>query len=123
MSSRGGEQRRLRKGGCNQLVGEHLFLPKLAFLHPVPSGLDGYVTVTSPLPWDGRFILEVADLLTVKTQVRKLGITLGLEAREVDSILENNKDNINEAAYKVLQKWFQGQTHRTTAYVHLNNLL
>ena len=68
-------------------------------------------------------IVDVGNHLTEKPQIRELGVTLGLKAREVDSILENNKDNINEAAYKVLQKWFQGQTHRTTAYVHLNNLL
>ena len=68
-------------------------------------------------------IVEVADLLTEKSQIRKLGITLGLKAREVDSILENNKDNINEATYKVLQKWFQTQSSRATAYANLNRAL
>ena len=68
-------------------------------------------------------VVEVADHLTEKNQVRKLGFTLGLEVRQVDSILENNKDNINEAAYKVLQKWFQRQSNRRIAYINLNRAL
>ena len=54
-----------------------------------------------------------------KFKIRELGLNLNLNAADVDSILENNKDNINEAAYKVLHKWFQGQSGRTTAYVNL----
>ena len=68
-------------------------------------------------------IVDVGNHLTEKPQVRKLGVTLGLEAREVDSILEYNKDNINEAAYKVLQKWFQSESSRTTVYANLNTAL
>ena len=68
-------------------------------------------------------IVDVGKHLTEKPQIRELGVTLGLKAREVDGILENNKDNINEEAYKVLQKWFQGQPNRITAYVNLHRAL
>ena len=76
-----------------------------------------------PVEVNDMHIVDIAEFLTEKPQIRKLGVTLGLKAREVDSILENNKDNINEAAYKVLQKWFQGQSNRAVAYVNLTEAM
>ena len=68
-------------------------------------------------------ILDVAKLLTDKFKIRELGFNLNLNAADVDSILENNKDNINEAAYQVLQKWLHGQSKRTAAYINLKRAL
>ena len=68
-------------------------------------------------------IVAVAKLLTDKFKIRELGMNLYLNAAEVDSIMENNKDNINEAAYQVLQNWLHGQSKRTTAYVNLKKAL
>ena len=60
-------------------------------------------------------ILAVAKQLTEIFQIRELGVKLGSKATNVHSVLENNKDDINEAAYKVLRRWFQGQSDRKTA--------
>ena len=64
-------------------------------------------------------MLDVAKLLTDVFQIRVLGVKLGLKSTQVDSILENNKYDINEAAYKVLQKWLQGESERGIAYANL----
>ena len=63
--------------------------------------------------------MAVAKLLNDKFTIRELGLNLNLNSADVNSILENNKDNINEAAYQVLQKWLHGQCERKTAYVNL----
>ena len=68
-------------------------------------------------------IVAVTKLLTDKFKIREFGLNLHLNAADIDSILENNKDNINEAAYQVLQKWLHGQSKRSAAYVNLKQAL
>ena len=58
-----------------------------------------------------------------KFDIRQLALELGLKSQNVDSIFENNKNDINEAAYRVLQKWLYMENNRKDAYVKLQEAL
>ena len=68
-------------------------------------------------------IWSLAKLITSKQQLRDLALNiLKLPANIVDSALHDEKE-IQNAAQKVLQTWYQGQNNRQEAYRKLYTAL
>ena len=68
-------------------------------------------------------MLEVRDRVTDKNILIDLGNKLGLKEHEIDAILQNYKDDIRNAAYKVLQKWRNNEPDAVKAVNHLAKAL
>ena len=64
-------------------------------------------------------LLDLSKRLTDKLMVRLLGNKLGLPSHDVSRCLTDNSQNIGEAAYNVLQIWFQKQDSRSSAWEEL----
>ena len=50
-------------------------------------------------------LLDVSKHITNKSELRCLGIGLGLESNEIRTIEHNHRDDINDAGYQVLSVW------------------
>ena len=63
--------------------------------------------------------LKVAFWLSKELVIRNLGLHLGIESYKLDTIFQNKKDDITEAAHEVLQEWRKRQPSSTEAYQNL----
>ena len=73
--------------------------------------------------------LEGSDLVTISQRVsdrsilRKLGFKLKIEQHEMDSVLHNNRDDIHEATYVVVNIWFANQQNTEQAFLDICDAL
>ena len=69
-------------------------------------------------------LLNVAFEVSNRSDVLKLGVNgLDMQINEVETSLQNNKDDIRMAMYDVLKKWKNTQGDRRAAYTVLSNAL
>ena len=59
--------------------------------------------------------MDLSQKITNASDLRKLANDLRIEQSIVDSELNNHPTNINEAAYRVLSKWFKSQENSDCA--------
>ena len=64
-------------------------------------------------------LLAVSRKLTKRSNIRTLGIYLGVEDCKLETILQNNEDDLAEAAYEMLNEWNHGQQNSKEAYTNL----
>ena len=64
-------------------------------------------------------MLSVAYQLTSESDIRRLGLKLGVDGPGIDAILYNRKGDIREAAYEVLNEWRKGVPDAVTAFINL----
>ena len=68
---------------------------------------------------DGH-IWMLAEKITNVSDLRTLALRgLDLDSNTVDSTTYNNEKAIQEAAYRILQKWLQKQDNKQNAYTNL----
>ena len=63
-----------------------------------------------------RLTLKVSDKLNKKRDIRNLFLFLGIEESKINTIFQNNKDEIEEAVYQLLIEWRKRQRTRGEAY-------
>ena len=68
-------------------------------------------------------LFYVGRSLTSKSDIRRLGLKLGVKANRIDTIFCNTNGNIEEAAYEMLKEWRSGQPDSATAFITLRNVL
>ena len=61
--------------------------------------------------------------LTSKSDIRRLGLRLGVADNTIDTIFWNHKSDITEAAYAMLKEWRKGQGDPRTAFITLRDAL
>ena len=62
---------------------------------------------------------NVACRLTKKSEIRRLGLHLGVEDHTIDAIFHNKQDDIPEAVYDMLKGWRKRQSTPVEAYTNL----
>ena len=68
-------------------------------------------------------LTNLSHQITSKQEVRMLGTTgLGVPGNVIDTSLENERD-INEAAFRVLKRWYDNQEDNVNAYEQLCAIL
>ena len=68
---------------------------------------------------DTRLVL-LSNEITSPNKLRTLAMVgLNINGTIIDSALQNNRDDITEAAYKVLKQWRDSQSNKTTAYTQI----
>ena len=67
--------------------------------------------------------LKVAFRLSKELVIRNLGLHLGIESYKLDTIFQNKRYDITEAAHEVLQEWRKRQPNNTEAYQNLLHAL
>ena len=68
-------------------------------------------------------LFYVGRSLTSKSDIRRLGLKLGVKANRIDTIFCNTNGNIEEAAYEMLKEWRSGQPDPVTARTTLKDAL
>ena len=69
-------------------------------------------------------LLDVAFEISTKRDVMKLGVKgLKMKTNDVQTSLQNNKDDISMAMHDVLHKWKASQADTRTAYTALCKVL
>ena len=68
-------------------------------------------------------ICNVARRLTKISDIRLLGLHLGIEDYKINGIIHNKREEIQEAVYEMLTHWRNGQKDCETAFANLWNTL
>ena len=68
-------------------------------------------------------ILKLSMRLTNKSDLRILGVGLRLESYVIESIMYDNRNDISNAAYRMLNEWYMSQANRKIAYTNLHDAL
>ena len=68
-------------------------------------------------------LYSVACSLTTKSDIRRLGLKLGVKVNRMDTIFCNNNGDITEAAYEILKEWRSGQPDPKMAFTTLRDAL
>ena len=67
-----------------------------------------------------RHLLMLSRKITKVSDLRYIGLKgLKLKGNTIDTILNNNEKDTGEAAYKILQEWYQHQKNKHKAYTKL----
>ena len=64
-------------------------------------------------------LYRVARRLTSKSDIRRLGLKLGIADHRIDAIFHNKRDDITEAAYEILKEWRKSQEDAKVAFITL----
>ena len=92
---------------------ERLFLFSFYFCYFFPE------IPAAPELTDTRLVL-LSNEITSSNKLRTLAMVgLNINGTIIDSALQNNGDDITEAAYKVLKQWRDSQSDKTTAYTQI----
>ena len=65
----------------------------------------------------------IARRLTRKSDIRRVGLKLGVADYRIDAIFHDKRDDITEAAYETLKEWRKGQKDNRTTFITLGNVL
>ena len=68
-------------------------------------------------------LYQVARRLTKKSDIRRLGLKLGVEGHRINAIFYNKRDDITEAAYDTLNEWRKDQPDAARAWITLRDAL
>ena len=68
-------------------------------------------------------ICNVARRLTKVSDIRMLGLHLGIEDYRITGIIHNKREEIQEAVYEMLTQWRNGQKDCEMAFTNLWNTL
>ncbi len=66
---------------------------------------------------------KVARHMTSEAKIREVGFALGLENVDMNAKFRNHHNNIDEAAYAILQVWRERVSTEEEAYVKLGEAL